>query len=199
MVDGKPAGAVSLDAVERLALHVGTAFEPLRPAFEAEVAALATWDAANRLLAARARSRAELRRQLVRTGEPAPLVDQVLDRLARAGYLDDADFARQFARNRSLVRGMSRRRVQQELARRGVERELAEAAIAEVFTEEGVDEYAAVERLARKKLPSLSKLDPAVRWRRLYAFLGRRGFQPDDIHRVLRSLGVDPSGHGGAE
>ncbi len=198
-VDGKSAGAISVDAVARLRLSVGAEFEHLQQAFEDEVAALATWDAANRLLAVRARSRLELRRQLLRKGEPAPLVDLVLDRLERAGYLDDADFARQFVRSRSLMRGMSRRRVQQELAKRGVPRDLAEPAIAEVFAEEGVDEYAAVERLARKKLPSLGKLDPAARRRRLYAFLSRRGFESDDIQHVLGALGVDRFNDGAEE
>jgi regulatory protein len=177
-----------MDAADRLGLAVGVEFEPLRASVAAEVVALATWDSANRLLATRARSRSELRRQLLRKGRPEPLVDRVLDRLERAGYLDDADFARQFARSKSLGRGMSRRRVQQELAKRGVARAVAEAAIIEVFAEEGVDEYVAVERLARKKLPSLAALDPLQRRRRLYAFLARRGFESDDIQAVLGAL-----------
>lgn len=189
LVDGKPAAAVTVDAVERLGLRVGTDFEPRRAAVEAEAALLAVWDRATGLLAARARSRTELHRALVRRDQPAALVDRVLERLERAGYLDDAEFARQFARSRALGRGLSRRRVQQELARRGVARELAQAAIAEVFADEGVDEYAAVERLARKKLPSLARLDALTRRRRLYGFLARRGFEPDDIRRVLAALG----------
>ncbi|OYV64828.1 MAG: hypothetical protein B7Z72_12800, partial [Gemmatimonadetes bacterium 21-71-4] len=187
--DGKPAAAVPVEAVQRLGLHVGAEFGPLREAVEAEAAALALWDRATGLLAARARSRTELRRALMRRDEPAARVERVLERLERAGYLDDAEFARQFARSRALVRGMSRRRVQQELARRGVPREAAETAIAEAFADEGADEYAAVERLARKKLPGLARLDAFTRRRRLYAFLARRGFEADDIRRVLAALG----------
>jgi regulatory protein len=188
-VDGTFAATVLAEVVDRLRLHVGGAYEPMREAVEAEAALLATWDRATGLLAARARSRVELRRLLLRRGEPAGLVDRVLERLERAGYLDDADFARQFARTRALGRGMSRRRVQQELARRGVAREVADAAIADVFRDEGADEYAAVERLARKKLPGLARLDAPTRRRRLYAFLARRGFEAEDIQRVLRALG----------
>jgi len=86
---------------------------------------------------------------------------------------------------------MSRRRVQQELAKRGISRELAEAALADVFADEGVGEGEAVARLARKKLRSLIRLDAPTRRRRLYAFLARRGFEHDDISRVLRDLGED--------
>lgn len=189
LVDGKPVASVSVDAVQRLGLRVGGEFEALRAAVEAEAAALALWDRATGLLAARPRSRTEMRRSLSRRDEAPAVVERVLDRLERAGYLDDAEFARQFARARSLVRGASRRWVQQELARRGVARETAEAAIDEVFADEGVDEYAAVERLARKKLPGLAHLDAITRRRRLYAFLARRGFETDDIRRVLAALG----------
>ncbi|OYV72055.1 MAG: hypothetical protein B7Z72_05620 [Gemmatimonadetes bacterium 21-71-4] len=143
------------------------------------------------LLAARARSRAELRRQLLLKGEAAGSVDAALDLLERAGYLDDADYARQFARSKALGRGMSRRRVQQELAKRGIARELADAALADVFADEGVGEGEAVARLARRKLRSLVRLDAPTRRRRLYAFLARRGFEHDDISRVLRDLGED--------
>ncbi|MDE3126519.1 MAG: regulatory protein RecX [Gemmatimonadota bacterium] len=189
MVDGKPAGSVPVEAVSHLGLRVGAEFGPLRAAVESEAAALALWDRATGLLAARARSRTELQRALARREAPAAMVERVLERLERAGYIDDAEFARQFARSRALVRGMSRRQVQQELARRGVPREVAEPAIAEVFADEAVDEYAAVEHLARKKLPSLARLDAFARRRRLYAFLARRGFEADDIQRVLAALG----------
>jgi regulatory protein len=190
-VDGKSVGAVLLDAVGRLGLRVGADFEPLRSAFEAEAGLLATWDRASGLLAARARSRAELRRLLLRKGEPAARVDVVLDRLERAGYLDDADFARQFARGKMVGSGVSARRVQAELARRGVAREIADAAVAEVLAEEEIDETEAVERLARKKLKSLAKYDEPTRRRRLYGFLARRGFEADDIRSVLGRIGVE--------
>lgn len=190
-VDDKSVGAVLLDAVGRLGLRVGADFEPLRSAFEAEAGLLATWDRASGLLAARARSRAELRRLLLRKGEPAARVDVVLDRLERAGYLDDADFARQFARGKMVGSGVSARRVQAELARRGVAREIADAAVAEVLAEEEIDETEAVERLARKKLKSLAKYDEPTRRRRLYGFLARRGFEADDIRSVLGRIGVE--------
>lgn len=190
-VDGRAVGAVSVNAIGPLGLRVGADFEPVRAAFEAERTRLATWDRATGLLAARARSRLELRRLLLRKGEPADQIDGVLDRLEAAGYLDDADFARQFARSKALGSGMSRRRVQQELARRGVDRAIAETAIAEVFAEEAVNEIETVERLARKKLRSLLRLDAPTRRRRLYGFLARRGFEAEEIGEVIRRLGVD--------
>jgi regulatory protein len=155
-----------------------------------EDAFVATYDRALNLLAYRARSASELRRTLLRKGEAVEHVEAAIERLLQSGLLDDASFARQFARSRALGTGLSRRRLQQELARRGVVREVAEAAIEDVFAEERVDEEGNLERLARKKLKALGGADVATRRRRLYAFLARRGYDSDDINRIVRSLVV---------
>jgi regulatory protein len=189
LIDGKPDVTLSIEAVERLHLSVGAAMdEQLSALLRDEAALLATYDRALNLLALRARSAAELRRLLLRKGEPASHVERAVDRLVQAGFLDDASFARQFTRSRVLGAGLSRRRVQGELARRGVARELADAAIDEVFAEESVDEEDTLERVARKKLKSLARFDEATRRRRLFAFLARRGYDVDDIGRVVRVL-----------
>lgn len=147
-----------------------------------------TYDRALDLLEVRARSVTELRRALLRKGEPEPDVDAAIERLRSAGLLDDANFARQFARSKALGAGHSRRRIQQELGKRGVARDVSDAAIEDVFEDEAVDEDASIERVARKKLRMLSKADEPTRRRRLYGFLARRGYDSDDIQRVMRSL-----------
>jgi len=147
-----------------------------------------TYERALNMLEARARSAAELRRLLLRKGEPTADVDAAIERLLAAGLVDDASFARQFTRSKALGSGLSRRRLQQELSRRGVSREISDAAIGEVFAEEGVDDAVSIERIATKKLRALSRLDGATQRRRLYAFLARRGYDSDDIARVLREL-----------
>ena len=89
-------------------------------------------------------------------------------------------------RSKAVSGGLSKRRVQQELAKRGVTREISDEAIETVFVEEGVDEEASIERVARKKLRSLSSVDAPTRKRRLFSFLARRGYDSDAIGRVLR-------------
>jgi regulatory protein len=138
------------------------------------------------MLEARSRGIVELRRLLLRKGEPEADVDEAIARLQRNGLLDDANYAHQFARSKALGAGLSRRRLQQELTKRGVSRDVSETAIEAVFEEEGVDEEASIERVARKKLRTLSKVDDDTKRRRLYAFLARRGYDGDDIARVLR-------------
>ena len=147
-----------------------------------------TYDRALDMLEARARGVVELRRLLLKKGEPEADVDAAIARLQQSGLLNDDNYARQFARSKALGAGLSRRRLQMELSKRGVAREISETAIEAVFEEEGVDEDASIERVARKKLRMLSKVDDDTKRRRLYAFLARRGYDSDDITRVMRNV-----------
>jgi regulatory protein len=188
LVDARHEATVSLETIERLGLAVGRTYDRVRTDVERDAAVLATYDRALNMLALRARSARELRRQLVRKGELADRVDAAIVRLQAAGFLDDAAFARQFARSKAVGAGMSRRRIQQELGRRGVKRDIGDGAIDDVFDEEQLNEGAVVEQAARKKLRSLKNLDAGTRKRRLYAFLARRGYDLDHIRRAMQAV-----------
>jgi regulatory protein len=140
------------------------------------------------MLEARSRGIEELRRLLVKKGEPAADVDAAIDRLRASGLLDDANFARQLTRSKALGAGLSRRRIRLELTKRGVSPDVSDEAIEQVFEDEEIDESASIERVARKKLRMLTNVDDATRKRRLYSFLARRGYGTDDIQRVLRVI-----------
>ncbi|MDQ3696584.1 MAG: recombination regulator RecX [Gemmatimonadota bacterium] len=188
-VDGRLVATLSIDAVERFGLRSGAAYdERMREAVEREDAVTATLDRALNMLAFRARSARDLRRRLIEKGEPADLADAAIARLAELGLIDDAQFARQFARSKVLGPGLSKRRLHQELFRKGVARDVAEESIAAVMAEDEVNESAIIERLARKKLSTLVALDPATRRRRIFGFLARRGYDIDDIRRVVEEL-----------
>src|SRR4029079_15814252 len=101
-----------------------------------------TYERALDMLEARSRGVTELRRLLIKKGEPEADVDAAIARLRESGLLDDANFARQLTRSKALGAGVSRRRIQQELTRRGVSREISDEAIEDVFEDEGVDEDA---------------------------------------------------------
>jgi regulatory protein len=192
VVDEMPLVTISLDTIERLSLGVGHDIASTREAIEAEAAALAVYDRAVNMLAARARSAADLRRQLIRKGEPPALVDAAIERLTHAGFLDDAAFARAYTRHKALGPGSSRRRLQQELARKGVARETTDEAIADVFEEEAIDEAAILDQLVRKRLRSLASLDGQTRNRRLWSFLARRGYDSEAIRKAIeRATGDD--------
>ena len=187
-VDGRPFATVDLAALDRLKLAIGRPIDGVASEVERAEAELKTLDRALTMLAFRPRSRAELRRSLVRKGEEPARVDAALERLTALGLVDDAAYARALARSKVLGPGFSRRRLQQEMFKRGVAREVGDEAIAEVLSDEAVDEDAVIERVARKKLRTLEQLEPATRRRRLYAYLARRGFESDEIRRVVETM-----------
>jgi len=155
-----------------------------------------TYERALDMLEARSRGVTELRRLLIKKGEPELDVDAAIARLKSSGILDDVNFARQLTRSKAIGAGLSRRRIGQELAKRGVSREISQQAIESVFDEEGIDEAESIDRVARKKLRMLTKVDDATRRRRLYAFLARRGYDSDDIARTLQTV-LAPTGADG--
>jgi regulatory protein len=189
LVDGRERAVLSLEAIERLGLVVGRTVDGLEDAIAMESARLQSYDRALNMLAFRARSSRELARSLVKKGEERAHVDWAIARLQEQGLLDDAAFARAFTRSKVVGGRQSRRRVEQDLARKGVSRTIAGEAIEDVFQEEAIDQRAIVEEAARKKLRSLSGLDPAVQRRRLYAFLARRGYDLDDIRAAIAAAG----------
>jgi regulatory protein len=140
------------------------------------------------LLSARPYSIQALHRKLIQKEYSAADADDAVRRLVDAGLLDDAKYAEQYARSKMLSTGASKRRLTQDLYRKGIKGDVATAAIAQVIDDEEIDTAAVVERVARKKLAQLGDLEPLVLRRRLFAFLARRGYEVDEIKRVVSGL-----------
>jgi regulatory protein len=143
-----------------------------------------------RLLTARARTRAELSGQLAKRGYPDDVRDRVLDRLAVAGLVDDADFAEQWVESRRSRAGKSRRALAAELHAKGVDKDVITATLG------GIDadaERARAEELVRAKLrrETLSGDDVRIS-RRLVGMLARRGYSQNlACEVVLAELGAE--------
>lgn len=136
-----------------------------------------------RLLTARARTRAELAGQLTKRGYPEDISEPVLDRLATAGLIDDADFAEQWVRSRREHAGKGRKVLAAELRTKGVTEDVIARALA------GIDagaERDRAEQLVQGKLrrETLGEDDLRVT-RRLVAMLARRGYSPSMAYDVV--------------
>jgi regulatory protein len=136
----------------------------------------------------RPRARRELERRLLAAGFDAQEVRDVLDRLERAGLIDDLAFARQMAEYQFASRRAGRRAVTSGLMAKGIAPDLAEQAIDEMADDE---QERAVE-LARSRTSRLGGLEPAKAFGRLSSFLMRRGYAPDLARSAARrALGLD--------
>jgi len=129
------------------------------------------------------RTRAELARALRSRGIPAAAADEVLERFADVGLIDDAAFARAWVESRHYSRGLAGRALKMELKRRGVEDEEIREAVAGLGPDAEAD---TAKRLAEQKLASTAGLPPEARTRRLAGMLARKGYPPGLAFRVIR-------------
>jgi regulatory protein len=142
-------------------------------------------EAALRLLAVRARSRAELERRLGQRGLPEAAVAAALERLEAVGLVDDPAFAEAYAESRA-GRGRGAAAIRVELRGRGIDPEVADgAASAAVPADEQADRC---RQVAAARLARLPGLDPEVQFRRLAGYLDRRGYPAALIETVVREL-----------
>jgi regulatory protein len=154
------------------------------------------WEIAVRLLAMRALSSEELRRRLARRGVPPGQISATLAKLTASRYLDDAEYARAWARSRAHRRSLGPTRLAQELRAKGLAEGEIAGALREAYTERGAQEVA--EAAAVRRLPALQGLPPDVARRRLAGYLRRRGFAVEIILALCRKHfppGDDPRGN----
>jgi regulatory protein len=186
-VDGTPFATVAPGDVSALGLVEGRAVDDaLRASLEERAELFGAREVALRMLAARPLPAREVLRRLLRKGHARHAADVAVAALTDAGLIDDADFARHYARTRSRQKRVGPARLVAELRRLGVEEQAAAAAVAEALTADGFDALAVLREAAARKLRSLGTASPQERARRLQAYLRRRGFASADVIAVVR-------------
>jgi regulatory protein len=146
----------------------------------------ALYDAAIKILTRRAHSVSEMKKALIRRTADEGLIKKVLARLKANGLIDDARYAKQFARQRTEIRHQGKYRVARELRSRGVPDRHIDTAVAEAAA--NTDEAAAVrQRIDRKMKLFRGEIDDR-KVASLYRSLLRAGFSAGTIRRELRRL-----------
>ncbi len=142
-----------------------------------------------RLLAVRARSRAELAGRLAAKGYSPDVSERALDRLTEVGLVDDAAFAEQWVHSRHTFSGKGKQALAQELRRKGVAQSDAASALAGITVD---DEESRAAELVRRKMRSLPRdLDRDKAIRRLVGMLARRGYGQSTAYRVVKAALTD--------
>jgi regulatory protein len=164
---------------------------------EAKVASLQAQDQGEKayqqamlFLSFRARSEAEIRRNLEKHEFSPTVVDETIERLRQDRLVNDGEFAQNWVANRSEFRPRSRRALTVELKRKG----LTEAAIRSAT--EAVDEEALAYAAAQKRVHRLEGTDWQTFRKKLGEFLARRGFSYDIIAPTVKRLWTE---HGGGQ
>jgi regulatory protein len=136
-----------------------------------------------RLLTLAPRTRTQLAEAMAKRDIPQDVIQDVLDRFAGAGLIDDAAFARAWVDSRHHSRGLAARALRTELKQRGV----GDDEIREALHSLDPDEEAAMARnLVQRKLASTAGLPAQTRVRRLAGMLTRKGYPSALAFRVIR-------------
>jgi len=134
----------------------------------------------------RAHSVHEMKEYLKARAENPDDATAVLQRLREQNYIDDARYAREYARSHAQGRRQGKFRIARELRARGVPDKHIEAALDVVFAE--TDESSLVRTRIERKLCQLrgGTLDEKKR-ASIYRSLLRAGFSADTIRTELRA------------
>ena len=144
------------------------------------------YDVAVRALMRRAHSVHEMKKKLERRSENKLLVQLVMARLKENGMIDDARYAKQFARQRTESRKQGKFRIARDLRGRGIPDRHIEAALDE--TAKTTDESALVRQRIERKLRAYRGEINEKKLASIYGSLLRAGFSADIIRRELRSI-----------
>jgi regulatory protein len=138
-------------------------------------------DAAYRLLAGRAHTRVEIRRKLSRKGAGPEIIEQVLDELARKGYLDEDDMALRWAQALVRDRLWGPLKVSVYLTQKGLDRGLIDVVQRRVWQEFDESEIAAL--ALNKRFGGINEKATAAK---KAAFLRSRGFSSGVIYSLAK-------------
>lgn len=127
------------------------------------------------LLSYRPRSEYELRTYLKRKKVEEELIDKILNKLSKLGYVDDADFAKRWVEHRRSIKATSSLKLRSELKQKGISHEYIDM----VLSEQTEADSAAIQRLIEKKRGKYEDTQ------KLMAYLARQGFRYDEIKRAL--------------
>jgi regulatory protein len=186
-LDGASYALVGAGDVRALGLAVGVELPPAAVGgIDRRAEVFAARATALRILSYRSLPAGEIERRLVRKGHLPAVAGEVVAALVAAGLIDDVEFARHFARTRARRLRVGPSRLTRELRRLGIGETAARRAVEHALAEDGVDTLVLLREATEKKLRGLAGIDPAVRRRRLKAYLLRRGFAATDVRQVVK-------------
>jgi regulatory protein len=168
--------------------NFGEETEEPREIKDVEKARRRTFDRAIRLLTFKWRSIAELRERLLeKNWTNEEIVDYVIARLEEYGYLNDEQFAKDFAASKIRQKPQGKRVLQQKLMLKKVPKETVDVALEKVFEE--TPEAELVEQAIKKRLRLKGKPETREDTKKFYDFLLRQGFSYDLVSSKMREIG----------
>lgn len=146
-----------------------------------------TFDRAVNLLAYKPRSITELRERLFeKDWTNRAIIEEVIEKLEGYGYVNDAQFAQDFAASKLRQKPVGKRVLKQKLTLKKLDKETVEAAIEKAFEE--TPETEIIELAIAKRLRLKGKPETREDTKKFYDFLLRQGFSYDLVSNKMREI-----------
>ena len=130
----------------------------------------------------RGRSESEIKNNLSKHDTDPAVIEATLDRLRRAGLVDDHKFAQDWVANRSEFKPRGVRGLRYELRMKNISEEIIDQVL------ESVDEEDLAYRVANKRAARFRNLDRDQFFRKISSLLARRGFNSSVVYPTTRRV-----------
>lgn len=137
-----------------------------------------------RMLKIRPRSEFEVKSKLKQKRLDDEVIVKCLAYFKELGLINDADFAKKWISYR-LLKPFGPARIQNELLEKGVRKDIIAKALKEAFSD--FDEEKKLYDLVHRRARSYKGVDTQKVKQRLYAYLLRRGFNPQLVYKVINT------------
>lgn len=146
-----------------------------------------TFDRAVNLLTYKPRSVRELRERLLeKVWTDHEIVEEVIEKLKKYNYLNDEQFARDFAASRIRQKPIGKRRLRLDLMKKKLDKETIDKALTEVFEES--PEVEIIDRAIAKRLRIKGIPEEQSDKKKFFDHLLRLGFDYDVIRDKMREI-----------
>ncbi len=145
------------------------------------------WERSLKYLINKPRTQKQMEEYLYKKGYDPVEIEETIGRLKEAKYINDFNYAENFARARSVTKHHGPHRLRRDLVKRGVERETVDKALNEFYEYTDLDE---VLEKAVAKWVRINGIPEDTRSRkRLHDNLFRLGYEPGMIIDKISALG----------
>lgn len=134
------------------------------------------------------RSQKEVRYKLVEWGMRGDELEEIISELILNNFLNEERFAKSYASGKFNIKHWGRVKIKQGLKLKGVPDKILQKAIYSINDD---DYLQTIEKLAIKKVQSLSENDPFKRKNKLMSYLQAKGFETDLILLVLKASNLN--------
>jgi regulatory protein len=134
------------------------------------------------------RSQKEVRYKLVEWGMRGDELEEIISELILNNFLNEERFAKSYTSGKFNIKHWGRVKIKQGLKLKGVPDKILQKAI---YSIDDGDYLQTIEKLAIKKVKSLSENDPFKRKNKLMNYLQAKGFETDLILLVLKASNLN--------